>query len=87
MESIKEEEERTYKVPEHVDKEHCHSGLLLHEAESQVAPTSARPPNSSANTNAHQKGATNRVSMGANRNEKKADRDKSTCKNNNALAS
>ncbi len=55
---------RTYKVPGHVDKEHCHSGLDLHEAASQMAPTSARPPNSSANTNAHQKGAANSASMG-----------------------
>ena len=51
-------------MPEHVDKEHCHRGFFVHEAESQVAPTNARPPNSSANTNAHQKGAANSASKG-----------------------
>ncbi len=54
---------KTYNDPEHVDKEHCHSALYLHEVDSQVAPTSARPPNSSANTNAHQKRAANSVRM------------------------
>ena len=51
-------------MPEHVDKEHCHRGLFSQLVRSQVAPTSARPPNSSANTTAHQKGAANSVSMG-----------------------
>ncbi len=55
---------RTYNGPEHVDREHCHNGLDLHAIESQVAPTRARPPNSSAHTTAHQKGAANSVSMG-----------------------